>query len=500
MQQLPLMRPRLLCCTVLQFLVCLTPGWGLCASGAGLPELLLRADDSPPRFVQQQALPAGAFSLLQAYDAALLRDATLRAAQAGAAGERERLPQAKSQMLPSLSASLSRSNNQLDSKSTNQLGQEQVANLGYPSSNKSLTLRQALYRPQLMAQYDQAQAQVDAAQATLAQEEQNLAVRLCAAYFEAMLTYEQLSLVLAQRQAYATQLDAARKALAGGSGTRTDIDEAQARLDMNRAQEIEARQNITYTLQQLQVLVDQPVATLATLDISKLTLDPPEPMQLQQWVERAEQGSPQILALRARVEVARQDIEKARAGHYPTLDAVAQWTQSESENVTNTSSRYTNNSIGLQLSIPLFSGGYVDSSVRQALAGLDRAEQALEAGRRDLGLRVHKEFRGVTENIPKIRALEQALLSAEQLVLSNQKSFQAGSRTLLDILNAQQQRTLVQRDLAQARYLYLLSKVRLLALVGGADRESMRDLNQVLTLPRLGGSTGPEAGGVVNHD
>jgi len=93
---------------------------------------------------------------------------------------------------------------------------------------------------------------------------------------------------------------------------------------------------------------------------------------------------------------------------------------------------------------------------------------------------VHKEFRGVTENIPKIKALEQALLSAEQLVSSNQKSFQAGSRTLLDILNAQQQRTLVQRDLAQARFLFLLAKIRLLALVGSADRDAVQAINRVL--------------------
>lgn len=418
--------------------------------------------------------------LLQVFDAALQQDATLLAAKATAAVERERLPQAKSQMLPNLSASVSRSNNQLESKSTNILGQEQVINLGYPSSNNSLTLRQALYRPQLTAQYDQAQAQVDAAEATLAQEVQSLAVRVSGAYFEAMLTHEQLALILAQRVAYTTQLDAARKALAGGSGTRTDIDEAQARLDMNAAQEIEARQNIAYTLQQVQSLISQPVDKLASLDVSKLTLDYPEPNLLQHWVSRAEQRSPYLSALQARVSVARQDIEKARSGHYPTLDAVAQWTQSESENVTNTSSRYTNNSIGLQLSIPLYSGGYVSASVRQALAGLERADQSLEAGRRDLRLRVHKEFRGVTENIPKIKALEQALLSAEQLVSSNQKSFQAGSRTLLDILNAQQQRTLVQRDLAQARFLFLLAKIRLLALVGSADRDAVQAINRVL--------------------
>jgi outer membrane protein TolC len=134
----------------------------------------------------------------------------------------------------------------------------------------------------------------------------------------------------------------------------------------------------------------------------------------------------------------------------------------------------------VQLNIPLFAGGYVNSQVRQSLASQERAKQLLEAGRRDLGLRVAKEFRGMTENIPKIKALEQALRSADQLVLSSQKSFQAGSRTLLDISNAEQQRMAVQRDLAQARYMYLISKIGLLALVGGADFDAVAAANRVL--------------------
>jgi outer membrane protein TolC len=159
------------------------------------------------------------------------------------------------------------------------------------------------------------------------------------------------------------------------------------------------------------------------------------------------------------------------------LDAIAQLTSSESENVISVSSRYKNNSIGLQLNIPIFSGGGVNASVRQALANVDRAEQALEAGRRDLGVKVHKHFRGITENIPKVTALEQALRSAEQLIVSNKKSFQAGSRTIIDILNAEQQHMVVSRDLAQARFMYLISRINLLALVGGADMQMVNEIN-----------------------
>jgi protease secretion system outer membrane protein len=426
------------------------------------------------------SMAASGMDLLQAYEAAQQQDATIRAARATAAAEYERVPQAKSQLLPSVNASVSRTTNRLTSTTPNFLGVEQTTNTNYPSSNQSITLRQPLYRPQLMAQYRQAQAQVDDADAVLVQEEQNLVVRVSSVYFEAMVTHDQLALILAQQAAYTTQLDASRKTFAAGSGTRTDIDEAQARLDMNQALELEARQNVTYTLQQLQMLVNQPIDKLATLDIPNLTLQYPEPNNLDDWSARAEDNSPQLQSLKARVESARQEVQKAKAGHLPTLDAIAQLSDSQSESVTNTSSRYTNRSFGLQLNIPLYAGGYVNSQVRQTLAGQERAEQTLEAGRRDLQMRVFKEFRGVTENIPKINALEQALRSADQLVLSSRKSFEAGSRTVIDILNAEQQRVLVQRDLAQARYVYLMSKIKLLALVGEADVGAVVAVNAML--------------------
>lgn len=427
---------------------------------------------------------ASSMDLLQAYQAAQKNDATILAARATAAAGRERLPQATAQLLPNLSASVAQTNNQLANTGTDFLGKEQTVNTGYFSNNQSVTLRQPLYRPYLSAQYQQAKAQVEDTQATLVQEEQNLAVRVSGAYFEALLSHDQLALIQAQRTAYTKQLDAAVKSLTAGSGTRTDIDEAQARLDMNTALEIEARQNVDYTRQQLQTLVNQPndpaIDQLSPLDVDKLATLARLPAELAHWTERAEQSSPQLQSLKAQVEAARYEVNKAKTGHSPTLDVVAQWTSSESENVTNIKSRYVNNTFGLQLNIPLYAGGYVSASVRQALAAQERAEQLLEAGRRDLSLRVYKEVRGVSESLPKMSALEQALRSSDQLVVSSSKSFQAGSRTVLDILNAEQQRLSVKRDLSQARYVYLISRIRLLALVGSADEAALTGISQLL--------------------
>jgi protease secretion system outer membrane protein len=420
--------------------------------------------------------------LLQAYEAAKKHDATLRAARAAADAGRERLPQALAQLRPNVSANIAYNQNQLSSTSANFFGREQTTDSNYASSNQTLTVRQPIYRSALMAQYRQAMADVDNSNALLAQEEQSLPVRVSGAYFEAMLTSEQLVLVLAQRAAYTAQLDAARKSFAAGVGTRTDIDEAQARLDMALSQELDARENVDYTLRQLQILVNEPIERLAKLEVSRLQLLAPQPDSLSAWIERAEQNSPQLQALRARLEAARQELQKAESGHHPTLDAVAQWSRSESESVTSVNSKYTNLVFGLQLSIPIYGGGYASSVVRQSLAGVERAKEELEGARRDLGLRVHKEFRSLSDSVPKIRAIEQAARSADQLLVSSRRSFSAGSRTVLDVLNAEQQRMLVLRDLAQVRFSHLIARVRLLALVGAADDLAMQDINRMLQL------------------
>ena len=420
---------------------------------------------------------AAALDLAGAYAAALTRDASIRASRASADSGRERLPQALSQLLPNFSASASRNNNRLLSTNLDFTGNLVTVPNQYVSANKTFTLRQPLYRPYNAAQYQQAKAQVEDTEATLRKDLQNLAVRLSGAYFEALLSEDQLELLGAQREFFVSQLDGARKAFAAGSGIRTDIDEAQARLDMVLAQELEARQGLTYNRRQLQAIVDQPIDRLAKLDKQRLPLVDLVPGRSEDWTDLADLNSPEIISSRAQVEAARQEVEKAKAGHKPTLDAIAQWSRSSSENLINISSSYDTKSFGVQLQVPIFAGGYVNSQVRQALAELERSEQALEALRRDLGIRVYAQFRAVTEGVLKVRALEQAARSSDQLVTSARRAFQAGSRTRLDILNAEQQKMSVLRDLAQARYMYVVGRIHLDALVGNDMLPSVQEVN-----------------------
>lgn len=419
--------------------------------------------------------------LEKAYLAARLNDATTLAAQAGAQAAREVLPQARAQLLPNIGASMVRNRNQLKSETPDFRGVINSNSYNYPSSNDTLTLRQPILRGGLWAQLDQAHAQVQESEALLENEYQNLAVKVAGAYFEALLAKEQVLLIRSQVASRRATLDAAVKMFAAGSGTRTDIDETQARLDLALAQELEANQAVASTRQQLQNLVGEPFESLAPLREEALALEDLQPDRVEDWILRAEGSSAELRVMNARLDAARQEVKKVSSGHLPTLDAILQWSRSSSENSNSLDSRYETRSAGLQLSIPLYAGGGVNSAVRQAIANEERAQHALEAVRRDVSFRVHKEFRGVTEGLLRIKALTQAVKSAKQAEISADKSLLAGVRTRLDVLNAQDTKLLAMRDLAQARFVYLISRLRLAALVSAADAEAIASMNRAFS-------------------
>jgi len=423
------------------------------------------------------AASAWSLDLTEAYRLAYERDATVRASRAASEAGREKLPQARAQFLPNISASSSRARNDLNSTQLNFAGQPVSSESFYESRNDTIQLRQPIYRKALTANYRQAEALVAAANASQEKDEQLLVMRVTQAYFEALQAEEQLRLLEVTKTAYSAQVDAATKAFKGGIGTRTDIEDAQARYDLSVAQELEAKQAIEITRRKLQVIIGQPPGKLAPINISKLALAGPVPDDIDSWIAIAEDSSPEIMNGKAQIAAAREEVEKAHAGHYPTLDAVASASRSSSENVTSINSRYIQKQVGLQLTVPIFNGGYVNSQEREALANLEQAEAKLDELRRDLGVRVHAEFQGLDDGVLKVKALEQAVRSAEQLVTSSRRSFDAGVRTRIDILNAEQQAGQARRDLSQARLAYMLSRVRLKALTGGLKAENVDEMN-----------------------
>lgn len=426
------------------------------------------------------AAQAARLDLLRAWRLAVDRDPQLKASRAATAASAERVPQARAQLLPNVGASFSRNLNVLNTTQPNLLGELSTTHVNYTSSNDALTARQPLYRKPLTANLRQAEYLVEDARAQLERDTQQLVTRVAQAYFETLLAQEQIGVLRQQQAAYSAQLDGARKSLAAGTGTRTDIDAAQAKFDLSVAQELELRQALELSRRQLQILTDERADNLAAVDVPSLVLAPPQPETVDGWLARAEATSPELRSLRAQLDAAREEVNKAQGAHHPTLDGVAQVSRSTSDNVTRLNTTFSQRFVGLQLTVPIYQGGAVDSQVREALARYDRAEQALEATRRDLLIRLQREFRGVSEGVLRIRALEQAVRSAEQFVLSSQRSFEAGVRTRIDILNAEQQLAEARRDLAQARYVYLNARVRLRALTGEPIEPSLAEVNAML--------------------
>lgn len=421
---------------------------------------------------------ATALDLTRSYELALTNDRQLKAAKARADAGRELRPQAIAQVLPNVA--FSGAYGETDQQRTT-AGVVTLPWQRYRSTNYSLTLKQPIYRQYQFSQIGQATAKVAASDAQYDSSFQELGLRLVTTYFEALLARDALELIIKQRSTYETQLRAARLAFAAGSGTRTDIDDIQARLDMLIADEIAARQAIDATTLHLRNFVGEPIDNLVSLDPRAFAAEAHDPGVLSRWVDRATTNSPYLKVLKSNWEAATSTIDMAKAGHLPTLDLVAQtgFTQGDSTQTIPSTENKTNY-IGVQLSVPIYSGGGVSSQVRQAIALAEEARESYEYTLQDLRLKVQQQFDAVKAGISRVRALEQAIVSADQNVLSNVKGVQAGTRTTLDVLTVEQQRLQTQLDLTKARYQVLVSYTTLLSYVGDLDGEQVARLNRVL--------------------
>jgi len=412
--------------------------------------------------------------LEEAFRLAMENDANLRATRWQESSAIERLTQAKAQLLPNLSLSVGRYYNNLDRTQPNILGAETTSNDRYFSYNQTVQLRQPLYRPALLNGVGIAEAQLVDAQALRDREGQSTATKVVEAYLMALQAQESEGLLQGQLTMAEKQLDAARKRFEGGQGVRTDVDETLARIDMIHAQLLEASQTRQTALLQLKLLTQAQVAAVRSLNVPRLQLSQFASPDLKDWIQKAVDSSPELKVFQARVDAAREDVRRAEAGHKPTVDALLQVSRSGSENVTSPRSSYINRQVGVQLSLPLYAGGAIQSAVRQALAEQSRAEEVLEAARRDLEVRVQREWRGTVEGARKALALEKAVQSADLMVVSVSRSFEGGIRTVLDVLNAEDKKLQAMREYKESCLNQVASRLRLHALVGELDDDRIR--------------------------
>jgi outer membrane protein len=434
------------------------------------------------RFLLLLALPFGAQAedLIQVYRDAQRYDAVYAAARHTLEAGRERLPQGRALLLPTLNLSASAQRSRIESESRDPAVTPSF--LRTPSSTSyTLTFAQPIYRPQNLVQYRQAEFQVAQAEAAFGQAGQELIVRTAQAYFDVLAAQDTLALVQAQKAAISEQLAAAKRNFEVGTATITDTHEAQSRFDLINAQEIAAQNDLENRRRALQLITGKEYRELKPLR-SEVKLAPPDPNNMESWVELAEKQSYPVLAQEAVTEIAALEARRASAAHRPTLDAVATHGQTAQSASTTTSvgADITSTTIGLQFAMPLYQGGALDSREREAAALSLRSRQELENARRTAALTARQTFLTVSNGIAQIGALEQALVSSQSALDSNKLGYEVGVRINIDVLNAQQQLFSTQRDLAVARYNTITNQLRLKAAAGSLREEDLEEVNRAL--------------------
>ncbi len=405
------------------------------------------------------------FQDAQAYDA---QYAAARAAwQAG----QEKSVQGRAGLLPNVSVGGNVRYNDLHS--TFPGGDTQYTSNGY-----SLNAAQPLFRKQNWVQYEQSREQVRIAEMQFKAAGQDLILRVAQAYFDVLQSQDTIAFIEAQKAAITEQLASAKRNFEVGTATITDTHEAQARYDLAVAQEIAEQNTLAIRLRALEKLIGKPPGALDTfVEPAQLKI---EPESIDTWAARAAQGNLQTEIQRIAKTIADQEVERNRAGHYPTLDAVAGFTVNNNQNFGNLQVDTRVATVGVELNLPIYQGGLTSSRVREAVANQEKARQDLEAATRDASLQARQAWLNVSSGVARVKALEQALTSTQAQLDSTKLGLQVGVRTSLDVLNAEQQVFSARRDLAGARYAYLLSGLSLKAAVGSLSPADLAGIDQYL--------------------
>src|SRR3954469_15092762 len=430
--------------------------------------------------VAAAAAPAAAEDLVQVYRDAQRYDAVYTGARYSLEAGRERIPQARALLLPSLSVTASGAAVRIEQESNNELLAPPFVRS--PTTRAyTFSLSQPVYRPQNFAQYQQADWQVRQAEATYGQAAQDLALRVSQAYFDVQAAQDTLTLVGAQKAAISEQLAQAKRIFEVGTATITDTHEAQARYDLIVAQEIVAQNDLESKRRALQAITGKEYAQLKPLR-NDVRMTPPEPTDMQSWVEIAEKQAYPVVAQEAGTHVAQFEVKRASGAHWPTIDVVGSY-----GNAWDTGSQQTaigrditTSQIGLQLAFPIYQGGGLSSREREAAANYLKSRQDLENAKRTSALNTRQNYLAVINGIAQIAALEQALTSSQSALDSNRLGYEVGVRINIDVLNAQQQVFSTRRDLAVARYNAILNHLRLKAAAGTLRDEDLELVNRAL--------------------
>ncbi len=423
---------------------------------------------------------AQAEDLLEAYQLALTSDPRYRAAEFTYLADKQNLQQARAVLRPTINATADRSRIDIETETDTGIVSRPAGDADINRTVFELTLTQPIYNRALFAGLRQARAEVRRADAQFAAARQDLIIRVAEAYFGLLATLDNVELAGAEKAANARQLEVAEGRLSVGLATITDVHDARARFQLARAQEIEAINEVRDRRQALREITGRVIRTIATVD-RKAPLVEPDPPDLNKWVETALTQDPALIAASETASIAREEVKRQRAEHWPTLDLVGSLSDTdEDESIPGPGIEIERTEIGLQLSVPIYQGGLITSLTKEAAHRYNAAQQDLEAQRRLTERAARAAFLGVTSGVTRIEALRQAVIASESASEAKTEGFKAGINTNLDVLDAQRDLFRARRDLLVASYTYILNLLRLKRAAGIVNKNDLALINRWL--------------------
>jgi outer membrane protein len=435
------------------------------------------------------AAPTLALDLMGAYSKAVAHDPTLAAAEHALRAGREKSVQGRSLLLPQvqLTAGLTQLDDHSSSSSNSSLP-PQLQDVIKPNSSgrmheAALELKQPIIAAKSRAEKKQLEQQTTLAELQHRDAQQELMQRVAQAYLNVLLAEDNLRVAQAEKAAVALQRDRAQARFDVGRGKITDLQEAQARLDSVITREVSAQSTLALRQSQFEALTGAKAEGLAALR-ADFAPQPPQPDSALSWQEQAASGSIRVLAKRSEVAIAGFEIDKYTLKSRPTLDLVASASykgQSGGLSELTAPDGRRSTAIGLQFNIPLYAGGAITSKERESVAKRGQAEQELAAAQRDARLQAQDAYLSVKTGVSRIGSLEQSVRSAATALEATTLGRDVGTRTELDVLDAQQRLYAAQLDLAQARNDYLIGRIKLAASAGALHEGDLQSLNAYLS-------------------
>ncbi|MGQ0530878.1 MAG: TolC family outer membrane protein [Panacagrimonas sp.] len=425
---------------------------------------------------------AHANELQRVYEQALRQDMQLQAARYGRDAALEARPQARAALLPQINSSygyIDQSETGTEGASFSGAGEQTVDR---DSISKALTvsLDQAVFDWAAFKRYDQAGDQAALAQVQYRNAEQALLLRATESYFTVLSAADTLGLARAEKTAVERQLELAKRRFDVGLSAITDVQEAQARYDLTVAQEISADQQLASAREALAEITGASTSKVVPLQ-PEIPLRLPDPATVDPWLATARQNNLDLLAAGLQADIAAKGVGVARAGHLPTVGAQAQYQDAETSGGRFTGETETE-TLGLEVRLPLFAGLATRSRVNQARATQAQFEAQRDGTLRAVERRTRDAYLAVMSGVARVKALKQAVLSSTTALEASETGLEVGTRTAVDVLNAQRDLYGAQRDYSSARYDYLLSILRLKSAAGTLAAADLQEIDALLVV------------------